>query len=101
MKKRTIFFVGKPGCGKGVQTNLLSLATGWPVYASGDVFRSIAQEDTPVGKKVREENYAGVLQPYWLAMYLFLKTLFSIPENSSAIFDGFSRKGPEAELIVD
>lgn len=101
MEKRTIFFVGKPGCGKGVQTKLLSTATGWPVYASGDLFRSIAQENTPVGKKVKEENYAGILQPYWFAMYLFLKTLFSVPEDSGAIFDGFSRKVPEAELVVD
>lgn len=101
METRTIFFIGKPGCGKGDQTKLLSAATGWPVYASGDLFRAIAAEDSPVGKKVKEENHAGILQPYWFAMYLFLKTLFSIPEGASAIFDGFSRKVPEAELIID
>lgn len=101
METRTVFFIGKPGCGKGDQTHLLSKKTGWPVFASGDLFRAIAQEDTPVGKKVKEENYAGILQPYWFAMYLFLKTLFSIPEGASAIFDGFSRKLPEAELVID
>lgn len=98
---RTIFFIGKPGCGKGTQAKLLAEKTGWPVFASGDLFRAIAQEDTPVGRKVKEENHVGILQPHWFAMYLFLKTLFSIPEGSNAIFDGFSRKVPEAELVID
>ena len=101
METRTVFFIGKPGCGKGDQTRLLSKETGWSIFASGDLFRAIASEDTPVGKKVKEENDAGILQPYWFAMYLFLKTLFSIPADSSAIFDGFSRKMPEAELVID
>lgn len=101
MDTRTIFFIGKPGCGKGTQAKLLSEKTGWPVFASGDLFRKIASEDTPVGRKVREENHVGILQPHWFAMYLFLKTLFSVPEGASVIFDGFSRKVPEAELVVN
>ncbi len=101
METRTIFFVGKPGCGKGTQVELLSQRTGWSIFASGKLFRDIARGDTPVGRKVQVENYAGVLQPHWFAMYLYLKSLFSIPEGQSAIFDGFNRKVPEAELIVD
>ena len=101
MNTRTIFFVGKPGCGKGTQAKLLAEHTGWPVFGSGAQFRAIAEEDTHVGKKVREEMDAGLLSPPWFAMYLYQKALFSIPEDQSAIFDGFNRKVPEAELIVD
>ena len=54
-----------------------------------------------MGHKVKEENDAGLLQPHWFAMYLFLKTLFSIPGETSVIFDGFCRKVPEAELVID
>jgi len=97
----TIFFIGKPGCGKGTQANLLSQATGWPVFASGKLFRDISQEDTPVGHKMKAENDAGMLAPHWFAMYLYLKSLFSIDGNASAIFDGFNRKVPEAELVID
>ena len=99
-ENRTIFFVGKPGCGKGTQAKLLAEHTGWPVFASGKLFREIAAEDTPVGKKVKVENDAGILQPHWFAMYLYLKSLFSIPDDRGAIFDGFNRKVPEAELII-
>lgn len=101
METRTIFFIGKPGCGKGTQTKLLAEQTGWPVFAAGKLFREIAQEDTPVGRKMKTENDAGMLAPHWFAMYLYLKSLFSIPADSSAIFDGFNRKVPEAELVID
>lgn len=97
---RTIFFVGKPGCGKGTQAKLLAERTGWPIFASGDLFRKIAKEESVVGRKVKLENDAGLLQPHWFAMYLYLQALFSVPETSSAIFDGFNRKEAEAELVV-
>jgi adenylate kinase len=100
MDTRTIFFIGKPGCGKGTQAKLLAEATGWPVFGSGQEFRNIAQEPTRVGRKVKEEIDAGLLSPPWFAMYLYQKALFSISEEQSAIFDGFNRKVPEAELII-
>jgi adenylate kinase len=98
---RTIFFIGKPGCGKGTQAKMLSEKTGWPVFSSGQLFRDIAGEDTPVGRKVKAENDAGELQPHWFAMYLYLKSLFSVPDDRGLIFDGFNRKVPEAVLVVE
>lgn len=100
METRTIFFVGKPGCGKGTQAKMLAEATGWPVFSSGALFRALEAENTPVGRKLKRENEAGLLSPHWFAMYLYLKSLFSIGEGASAIFDGFNRKVPEAELII-
>lgn len=101
METRTIFFIGKPGCGKGTQAKLLAQLTGWKVITAGDQFRAMSAEDTPVGRKMKADNDAGLLQPHWLAMYLFLKSLFSIERDESAIFDGFNRKVPEAELVID
>ncbi|OGG78188.1 hypothetical protein A3A36_00750 [Candidatus Kaiserbacteria bacterium RIFCSPLOWO2_01_FULL_52_12b] len=93
--------MGKPGCGKGTQAKLLSEKTGWKVISSGSQFRAIATENTSVGRKVKSEIDIGDLPPHWFAMYLYLKALFSIPENDGIIFDGFNRKVPEAELIID
>ncbi len=98
---RTIFFAGKPGCGKGTQAKLLSEATGWPVFSSGKLFRGIAAEDTPVGRKIKAENYAGILNPPWFAMYLYLKTIFSLADGANVILDGFNRKPPEAALNIE
>jgi adenylate kinase len=98
---RTVFFIGKPGCGKGTQARLLAERTGWAVRASGAEFRAIAAEDTAAGRKIKEEIDQGMLAPHWFAMYLYQRALFSLPENADVIFDGFNRKVGEAELIVD
>ncbi len=100
-KARTIFFVGKPGCGKGTQAKLLAKKTGWTIISAGNKFRDLAAENTPVGRKVKTENDAGLLQPYWLATYLYLQELFALPDNAPIIFDGFNRKVPEAELVLE
>ncbi|MHB0865725.1 MAG: adenylate kinase family protein [Minisyncoccota bacterium] len=101
MATRTIFFIGKPGCGKGTQAKLLSEKTGWRVISAGEQFRTIASEETPVGRKIKSEIDAGELAPHWFAMYLYLKALFSVGETENLIFDGFNRKVQEAELVAD
>ncbi len=101
MQPKTVFFIGKPGCGKGTQAKLLAERTGWTVLASGVQFRKIAEEDTVAGRKIKEEMEQGLLAPHWFAMYLYQKALFSVGEDTSVIFDGFNRKVPEAELIID
>src|SRR3989344_5375821 len=98
---QTVFFVGKPGCGKGTQAKLLAQRTGWPVITAGEQFRSIARENTPIGRKIKSETDHGLLAPHWFATYLFQKSLFALPEETSAIFDGFNRKVEEAEFVVE
>ncbi len=100
MEPRTIFFIGKPGCGKGTQTKLLSAKTGWDVIAAGAAFREIAKEESPAGRKTKYDIDQGLLMPHWFAMYLYLKGLFSLPADANIIFDGFNRKEQEAELII-
>jgi adenylate kinase len=101
MEPRTIFFIGKPGCGKGTQAKHLSEKTGWQIISAGNQFRTIATEDTPVGRKVKSTIDSGDLAPHWFAMYLYLKSLFGVDEKKNVIFDGFNRKVPEAELAID
>lgn len=97
---QTVFFIGRPGCGKGTQAKYLCEKTGWPVFSAGRLFREIAKEESPVGRKVKKESESGMLAPHWFAMYLYLKSLFSLSDGSSVIFDGFNRKVAEAELVT-
>lgn len=101
MEIRTIFFIGKPGCGKGTQAKLLAEKTDWTVISAGSQFRALAAEDTPVGRKIKSEIDAGELAPHWFAMFLYLKALFGMSDDANIIFDGFNRKVPEAELVID
>lgn len=98
---RTIFFLGKPGCGKGTQANILSKRTQWPVISAGAQLRKIATEDSFLGHKIKKEIDAGMLVPPWFATYLYQKALFVISDTQSVIFDGFNRRPEETQLVVD
>ncbi len=100
METHTIFFIGKPGCGKGTQAKLLSEKTGWPVIGTSGGLREIVAEGGAVGHKLKETMDAGILTPFWLAGYVYLKSIFSVPENGSVIFDGANRTLPEAEMVM-
>jgi adenylate kinase len=101
MDTHTIFFIGKPGCGKGTQTKLLSKKTGWPIIKSGEQFRAIATGDSAVARKLKSELDVGTLSPYWFATYLYMEAFFSLMDDESVIFDGFNRKLPEAQVALD
>lgn len=97
---QTVFFIGKPGSGKGTQAKKLAAKTGWTVKAAGEQFRTMAKVDSVLGRRIAEDLDQGLLMPHWLAMYLYQRALFSIGDEESVIFDGFNRKVPEAELNI-
>lgn len=97
----TVFFVGKPGAGKGTQADLLSRASGWPVVSTSGGLRALVAEGGAAGRKLEETMDAGLLTPYWLATYVYLKSLLSVPEDGGVIFDGTVRTLPEAKAVRD
>ncbi len=101
METKTVFFVGKPGCGKGTQADLLAKATGWPVVSTSSGLRALVAEDGAVGRKLQETMDSGILTPYWMASYVYLKSLFATSENGAVIFDGTGRTLPEAHIVHD
>ncbi len=101
MEFNTVLFIGKPGSGKGTQTKLLSDATGWPAFSSGDMFRAFAKDESPAGRKYKQEMESGMLAPDWFAAYLFQKTVFGLDPANGVIFDGFARKLHEAKTVIE
>lgn len=101
MKSQIIFFVGKPGSGKGTQAALLSKKTGWPVVSTSGGLREIAAGSGAVGHKLKETMDAGILLPHWIVSYLYVKTMLTVSDNDGLIFDGTSRTPPEAQVILE
>lgn len=101
MQPHIVFFIGKPGSGKGTQAELLSKVTGWPVFAASNELRALAGEDTFIGRQLRQTMDAGILTPHWFPTYLYFKALFSLPADGGAIFDGFGRRPAEAEPVIE
>lgn len=101
MNKPIVFFIGKPGSGKGTQARMLGEATGWPVFGTSNGLREIVALGTAAGKKLKETMDSGALTPYWIASYAYLKALFSVADDATIIFDGTSRTLPETKIVVD
>jgi adenylate kinase len=101
MKALTVFFVGKPASGKGTQAQLLAETTGWPIIGTSTGLRELVSEGGRVGEKLRETMDAGLLTPYWMAGYIFLKNIFILQKNQGAICDGALRSIEEGTIIID
>lgn len=101
MDKPIVFFIGKPGCGKGTQAKLLADVTGWPVFGTSSGLREIIASGTAAGQKLKQTMDSGALTPYWIASYVYLKTLFGLSDDNTIIFDGTSRTLPETKIVAD
>src|SRR2546423_4767682 len=60
---KIIVLMGAPGAGKGTQARLLQGRLSWPQISTGDIFRALAQTNTPLAEEVRAIQQAGRLIP--------------------------------------
>jgi len=96
---KTIAMMGKPGSGKGTQAELLSKELDFSLFSSGEAFRKLREQDTPLGRKVKKEIDKGYLMPHWFASYMFEREVFNAPKSQGIVFEGPGRKLPETELF--
>ncbi|HEY0386127.1 MAG TPA: nucleoside monophosphate kinase, partial [Pyrinomonadaceae bacterium] len=60
---KIIVMMGAPGAGKGTQARLLEERLGLPQISTGDMFRALEEERTPLAEEVRAIMAAGQLVP--------------------------------------
>jgi adenylate kinase len=101
MSAMLFVFMGRPGAGKGVQSELLSKKLDCSIFSTGGRVRHIAKQPTALGKKIAEISNAGGLTPFWFASFLFEEALFTLSDDESMIFEGVGRKLPEAKLFAE
>ncbi|OGY79617.1 MAG: hypothetical protein A3B74_02480 [Candidatus Kerfeldbacteria bacterium RIFCSPHIGHO2_02_FULL_42_14] len=95
---RNIVLIGPQGSGKGTQGHLLAERFGWYHLEVGKMLRSIARENTSLGRKVDEIIHKqGEMVPYELVVQLLRETVQKIAKDQSIIFDGTPRRIPELE----
>jgi adenylate kinase len=91
--------MGPPGVGKGTQSLRLSKWLGIPIVGSGDMFRAIRQEDTPLSEKVRSYMDKGEYVPDNLTIEMVLNRLHQPDVRYGFILDGFPRTVAQAEAL--
>lgn len=94
-----IILIGIQGAGKSTQGNILSKELGVPYLSTGHIFRTIAQEKTPMGRYIKEIMNAGFLIPDDKTMEIVSEYL-SRPEYAKGyIMDGFPRTVVQAKAF--
>lgn len=95
----TILLMGRPGSGKGTQAAMLAQKLGWTHFSTGDRFKVLRDEESALGRSVRDAYDAGKLLPDWFATYLFEDTVLSMDPGSSLVSEGYPRSVSQAETF--
>lgn len=105
----TVIFIGRSGCGKGTQANLLKNRIAEHDHEkrkilyleSGSLFREFIKGESFTAKLSKEAYGNDIRQPDFLAAFLWGGELVeNLEEDMHLVFDGVARAEPEAKLIT-
>lgn len=88
---------GIQGSGKGTQSKFLAERYNLQVFETGAQLRSLAQENSELGKKVKEIVEAGRLVPTEIVMEIIENFIARAAESRNIIFDGIPRSAEQAD----
>lgn len=94
-----IVLLGPPGVGKGTQGKRLAAELEVPHIASGDLFRAMRDNNTPLAREVREYMDRGEYVPDNLTIEVVLARLGRSDAAQGFVLDGFPRTSPQADAL--
>ena len=96
---KIIVLMGAPGAGKGTQARLLHERLGLPQISTGDIFRALAQTNTPLAEEVRAIQQAGCLIPDDIVIRVVEDRTALDDCRGGYVLDGFPRTAAQAEML--
>lgn len=96
---RNIIILGPQGSGKSTQAKFLSQRLGLPILEVGGMLRQKAQEDTQLGRKVKEAVQKGELVPGQTTFLLLKEELAGPQYSQGVVIDGAPRTLEQARLL--
>ena len=94
---KIIVLMGAPGAGKGTQARLLQERVGLPQISTGDMFRALAETQTPLAAEVRAIQLAGKLIPDDVVIRVVAERTAGDDCRDGYVLDGFPRTTVQAE----
>ena len=94
-----LIIFGAPGSGKGTYASRLKEKLNVEVIATGDIFREMIKEDTPLGRKVKAYVEGGLLVPDDITFEVLKESLARIPKGKGFILDGYPRTVEQAKTL--
>ncbi len=101
MNLNTLFFIGPQGSGKGTQAKLIAAKLGFFHWEMGGILRSVAKEDSELGRKVKSLIDQGILLTDEQLYEVVDSRLSQIPKDQGVIFDGIPRRVAQAEHLME
>lgn len=96
---KIIVLMGAPGAGKGTQARLLQERMKLPQISTGDIFRALAQSETPLAQEVRAIQQSGKLIPDDLVVRVVEERTGQDDCQYGYVLDGFPRTTVQAEML--
>lgn len=96
---KIIVLMGAPGAGKGTQARLLQERLHLPQISTGDIFRALKNEQTPLAQELRDIMQRGQLVPDELTTRLVKERTAKDDCRDGYILDGFPRTPAQAESL--
>lgn len=97
-----VVLLGPPGSGKGTQAKLLAPELGMPHVSTGDLFRAMKEQDTPLAREIRAIMARGELVSDETTLMVLEERLKEGDcQAHGAILDGVPRTIPQAEALEE
>ena len=96
---KIIVLMGAPGAGKGTQARLLEERLHLPQISTGDMFRALKEQNTPLAEEVRELMQAGRLVPDDVTIRVVRERTSRDDCRGGYILDGFPRTPAQATML--
>ncbi len=93
--------MGVQGAGKGTQAVHLQETYGIPHVSTGDLFRAMKQQDTPLAREVQDVMNSGQLVSDELTNRIVDERLSQPDAQQGAILDGYPRNIEQAKALDD
>lgn len=95
-----VVVLGRPGAGKGTQSERITSYRGLRHLSTGDLLRSAKHQDTPLGRQIAQRIDAGDFVTDELAMSL-VEQAMQPPSRLGYVFDGIPRTVRQSQLLAD
>lgn len=96
---KIIVLMGAPGAGKGTQARLLEERLGLPQISTGDMFRALKEERTPLAEEVQAIMKSGKLVPDDVTIRVVRERTGREDCKNGYILDGFPRTAAQAAML--
>ncbi|MBD0373676.1 MAG: adenylate kinase [Pyrinomonadaceae bacterium] len=96
---KIVVLMGAPGAGKGTQARLLEERLGLPQVSTGDMFRALKDEHTPLAEEVQAIMKSGKLVPDDVTIRVVRERTGREDCKHGYILDGFPRTAAQAAML--